>query len=298
MSKRGANRFELIVALLSFVDEQGHPLESLIKAHLDWLKLNGVDGILVAGTTGEFPHMTVEQRQRYLDVVMQHNPGLSVMVQIGTTNLPDTQTLQAHALSHQPTSILWMPPFYYSQPELNGLDMFLQTLLDAQPESIPFYAYHLPKYSGMSIEAEWLNRFDRLAGLKDSSGDFDRIRQLRDDAPDKVVYPGTDYQIQVAKSLGCQGMISGLGNVFPHLQRQAIDTPNVKVEHCLKKLRTALSTTAKIPALKTMVAHLGLIEGLTEHTSLPSLLPMHALSEAQHQWVIKHVEQTLEAHQP
>ena len=187
-----------------------------------------------------------------------------------------------------------MPPFYYSQPELNGLDMFLHQLLDAQPETTAFYAYHLPKYSGMSIEAEWLNRFDRLAGLKDSSGDFDRIRQMRDEAPDKVLYPGTDYQIQVAKALGCRGIITGLGNVFPQLQRQAIDSPNVKIEHCLKKLRTALSNTSKIPALKTLVANLG----LTDHTNLPSPLPMHALSDVQRQWLIKNVEQTLEAHQP
>lgn len=294
MSKNGPSRFELMVALLSFVDEQGQPIESLIKAHLDWLKSNGVDGILVAGTTGEFPHLTVAQRQRYLDVVMAHNPGMDVMVQIGANNLADTMELQAHALTHKPDSILWMPPFYYSQPELNGLDAFLQALLDAQPETIPFFAYHLPKYSGMSIEAEWLNRFDRLAGLKDSSGDFDRIRQLRDEAPDKVVYPGTDYQIQVAKALGCHGMITGLGNVFPQLQRQAIDTPNVKIEHCLKKLRTALSTTSKIPALKAMVANLK----LTDHTVLPSPLPMHSLSDVQCQWVIKNVEQTMTTYQP
>ena len=178
--------FEFWVPLVSLVDEAYEPILPLITAHLDWLKASDADGILVMGTTGEFPNFTVSQRQQYLEAVLSVNPGLRVMVNIGAAALGDTLALQAHAIN-QPgvESLLCMPPFYYPENSVNGLEDYVGVLLDRQPAEIPFYLYHYPKMSQVGISAALLNHFPRLAGLKDTSGDFERIARLRRDCPDK-----------------------------------------------------------------------------------------------------------------
>jgi 2-dehydro-3-deoxy-D-pentonate aldolase len=91
--------FQFYVAQLSLVDSQGHPRPEWIAAHLHWLKQNGVDGVLILGTNGEFPHFSVAQRKQYLETLLPLNPGLELMVNIGAANLPDVLELQEHALS-------------------------------------------------------------------------------------------------------------------------------------------------------------------------------------------------------
>ncbi len=254
-----SNRFEFIVPLLSLVDDELNPLPELIAAHLYRLKDNGVHGVLVMGTTGEFPGFSVQQRQQYLETVQEVNPGLNVMVNVGAAAFQDVLDLQAHALSQpQVTELLWMPPFYYPGSSVNGLEAMLMEILRKHAEDIPFLVYHYPKMSQVSFEPDFLEKFPQLAGLKDTSGDYDRIGRLVQRFPHYRVYTGTDYEITRSRELGCHGIISGMGNVFPELIHQVIHHGEKSLEARLKQYRTVFGHFCKIPAMKAYLNSLAL----------------------------------------
>jgi 4-hydroxy-tetrahydrodipicolinate synthase len=260
--------FQFYVPVLSLINDQYEPLPGMIEAHLNWLKEQGAEGILVMGTTGEFPNFSVAERQRYLDAVLSVNPGLKVMVNVGAASFGDARALQAHALAQsQVTSLLMMPPFYFPDSAINGLDRFVGEILKQQPEAIPFYLYHYPKLSQVSVTIELLTQFPQLAGLKDTSGDFERIGRLVQEFPEKQVFVGTDFQIRKSVELGCTGIISGLGNLFPDLDVRAIRGDS-SAQEALESLKDVFGRYAKIPAMKLCLNHLGLSPETTR-CSLP-----------------------------
>ncbi|MCA9840808.1 MAG: dihydrodipicolinate synthase family protein [Cyanobacteria bacterium HKST-UBA03] len=253
------------VAVLTLVDADVKPIIPLIKAHLSALQCNGVQGVLVLGTNGEFPHLNVRQRQQYLEVVvgqnMQLKTPLRMMAHIGASNLADTLALQAHALE-QPgvQELLLMPPFYYPATELNGLADYVNTVLDRQPDDVPLFIYHFPKLSGVPITPDLLRACPRLKGIKDSSGDVTHVRQLRDEFPDLVIMAGTDYQLINCDEAGANGIISGLANVVPHLLYQGLAQPSSDLENGLLALRTVAKSAPKPAVLKTILNVLGLAD--------------------------------------
>lgn len=259
--------FKVIAPVLSLVDPDGKPLPGFIEAHLAWLQAEGIHGILVMGTTGEFPSFSVAQRQRYLEAVLSANPGLTVMVNIGAAAMADVLALQAHALSQTGVNqILWMPPFYYPDTVINGLAETLEKVLSHQPATVPFYGYHYPKMSQVGFSASLLNQFPQVAGLKDTSGDFNRMAALLKDCSDKQLFVGSDYAVNQALNLGCAGIISALANVFPSLYAQGTQGM-FQGEPQLKQISDTMAQSGKIPALKAYLTSLNL------HQSKPSCLP-------------------------
>lgn len=281
--------FEFYVALLSLVDAEGNPLEDFIGKHLAWLKENGADGVLVMGTTGEFSGFSVGQRRLYLDIVLANNPGLNVMVNIGASAMADVQALQEHALSRSGVgALLWMPPFYYPDSAVNGLVDLIQTGLRHQPADIPLYLYHYPKMSQVSITPEILERFPQLAGIKDTSGDFERIGRLVQQFPQMRIFVGTDYQVSQSKALGCAGIISGMGNIFPQRLKAAIQG-DVAQEAVLHGVREALPENAKMPGLKAVLNHLNL-----SSQKAVSMLPFRDLSPEDARKLLETIENLTE----
>lgn len=283
------SKFQFYVPVLSLINDQYEPLTGMIDAHLQWLKSQGAEGILVMGTTGEFPNFSVAERQRYLEAILSVNPGLKVMVNVGAASFGDARSLQAHALSQSGVdSLLMMPPFYYPDSAINGLDKFVGEVLKQQPEDVPFYLYHYPKLSQVSVTPELLAQFPQLAGLKDTSGDFERIGKLVTQFPEKQVFVGTDFQIRRSMVLGCTGIISGLGNLFPDLDMRAIKGEQA-AEDALEALKDVFARYAKIPAMKLCLNHLGLSPETTKCS-----LPFTGLKEAEAEDVLMSCQTILE----
>lgn len=279
--------FQFHVAVLSLLDADFNPLEDLIAAHLRWLYACGAQGILVLGTTGEFPNLPVPIRQRYLEAVLRCNPGLSVMVNVGASSMADVACLQSHALSKNGVqSLLWMPPFYYPSTGINGLEACLSQLLRHQPSETPLYLYHYPKHSQVPITADLLAAFPQVAGMKDSSGDFDRMQALTTQFPRMAIFSGTDSELIQAQQAGCVGVISGLANVCPQLFT-AIINGDTGQQALLRAVRDAMTRFPKIPSMKAYLNSLRLssqqaistlpFRDLTASEAMPLLETVQAL---------------------
>lgn len=203
------------VAAVTPCDSQGKFDEALYRELMPFFKEHGVDGILVLGSTGEFPSFSVAERKRVAETALKHRSGLQVMVQVGTPNLPETLDLLAHAESNGADCVLCIPPFYFKKPSVEGLTDYYSHVLPAT--KLPVFLYHYPDMSAVPITIPLLHnleRFPNLAGIKDSTGNADSYAAYVKEFPKLDIMTGTENNLPAALAAG-KGAILVSGNLFP-----------------------------------------------------------------------------------
>src|SRR5580700_7008284 len=125
-----ASGSRFFVAAITPCDTSGKFDEALYRELMPFFKEHGVDGILVLGSTGEFPSFSVAERKRIAETALKHRSGLEVMVQVGTPNLPETLDLLSHAASNGADCVLCIPPFYFKKPAVEGLTEHYSRVLE------------------------------------------------------------------------------------------------------------------------------------------------------------------------
>ncbi|HET8925966.1 MAG TPA: dihydrodipicolinate synthase family protein [Candidatus Acidoferrum sp.] len=146
--------------------------EELYKDLLAYLKANGADGVVVLGTTGEFPSFSTAERKKVAETAFKHRNGLNIIVSPGTSNFPETIELSKHAEENGADGLLIVPPFYYKHPRLDGLTRYFSMIFEQV--KIPINLYHIPFATGVPISHELLRsmeKYPNLAGIKDSVSD-------------------------------------------------------------------------------------------------------------------------------
>src|SRR5262244_4393959 len=121
--------------------------EELYKDVLAYLKSNGADGVVVLGTTGEFPSFSVAERKKIAETAFKHRNGLNIIVSPGTANFPETLELSKHAEENAADGLLVVPPFYYKHPRPDGLIRYFSMLFESV--KIPINLYHIPFATGV-----------------------------------------------------------------------------------------------------------------------------------------------------
>ena len=184
---------------------------------LAWLKHCGADGVVVLGTTGEFPSFSVAERKQVAEVALKDKMGLNVIVGPGTPNFPETLELARHAADHGADGLLVIPPFYYDNPPTEGLTRYYSMLFDQV--SIPINLYHIPGTSQVPISIDLLRslrHYPNLAGIKDSTGNAAGYAEFVANFPELNMRTGTGSNLEHALDHG-MGAILAEGNVFTQM---------------------------------------------------------------------------------
>ncbi|KAB7648217.1 dihydrodipicolinate synthase family protein [Polymorphobacter fuscus] len=179
-----------------------------------WHKKCGADGVVVLGTSGEFPSFSLKERRFIAETVLKHRNGMNIIVGPGTTNIIETTELARHAQDNGADGLLVIPPFYFNEPPLEGLTDYYKRLFDAV--SIPINLYHIPGTSEVSITIDLLNNlkgYNNLAGIKDSSGSPEGYARFVAAFPELNMRCGTNNNLEVALNNG-MGTILADGNQF------------------------------------------------------------------------------------
>lgn len=179
-----------------------------------WHKKCGADGVVILGTSGEFPSFTVKERRIVAETAMKHRNGLNIIVGPGTTTIADTIELAGHAKAIGADGLLVIPPFYFNEPPLEGLTDYYKRLMDAV--DLPTNLYHIPGTSEASISVELLEAlkgYDHLAGIKDSTGSVEGYKKFVAAFPQLNMRCGTNNNLEVALDNG-MGTILADGNQF------------------------------------------------------------------------------------
>jgi 4-hydroxy-tetrahydrodipicolinate synthase len=206
--------------VLTPVDRGLKPDAARFVAHARWLLDEGCHGLVVFGTTGEATSFALDERIELLEAVAAAGlPRERMLVGTGCCALTDTVRLTRHALSLGVAGILALPPFYYKNNSDEALfRSFDQVIQRVGDSDFRLYLYHFPNLSGVPITPGLLERLGAayptiLAGVKDSSGNWDNTRLLIERFPELAIFPGAETLLLAALRAGGAGCISASCNV-------------------------------------------------------------------------------------
>lgn len=212
----GAKSPQFIIAALATLNRQGRLDEALTKDYLAYLEKNGVDAVLVNGSTGEFASFSAEERKHNLQVFMRNKGGLRGMCHIGAPSIPETTELLRHAEDQGVDWVLVLPPYYYKNPSVEGLVRYYEPILEAA--KVPVMLYNIPQVSAVEISLELVRRLSkhpRLYGIKDSWGKAERTSAYIREFPELKIFTGASALIEMVLQQGGAGALTGNGNIFP-----------------------------------------------------------------------------------
>lgn len=192
--------------------------------HSAFLVERGAHALFVAGTTGESALLGEAERKELARVAVEAvGPRGRVIVHVGGTSSAETRRLALHARAVGAHAVAAVTPYYFAYTQEQLIQHYLE-LLEAL-EGFPLYAYTIPQRAGNDLTPASLARLAGLgiAGIKDSSGDLNKIMAYLRAAPGLEVYAGADVLALALSRVGGHGIVSGPSMVMPELFRAMLD---------------------------------------------------------------------------
>ena len=187
--------------------------------YLDAVAATGVDGLVLFGSTGEFVHFELEERQKATLLAIKRSR-VPVLVNVSHSTLAGTITLAESAIDAGATGVLALPPYFYSYGE-DQIFEFYEQFSRLAGGKVPVYLYNLPAYTN-PISAQLAARLFQtgaFAGIKDSSGDwnlFQSLQELRQRTPFQLLAGNESLFLRAHRS-GADGIVSGVAAAIPEL---------------------------------------------------------------------------------
>jgi 4-hydroxy-tetrahydrodipicolinate synthase len=178
-----------------------------------WLVDHGSDGLVLAGSTGEGPVLSDEEKRVLWSEVAQ-NVTVPVMAATGTADTRHTVEMTRMAQECKVDGILLVTP-YYLRPSQQGLFEHFKTVSEAT--SLPVLLYDIPSRTGRRIAIDTtlrlVNEVENIIGIKDATGDIPSAARLIANAPGYFeMYSGDDSLTLPFLSIGAVGLISVAGH--------------------------------------------------------------------------------------
>lgn len=204
-----------IFALLTPFDSSGAVDFPALRDYLKFLETARVPSVIVSGTTGEFPSLSLEERRSLLEFCRAEWKG-GLMYNVSTTCVQTTRRLIEEATGLA-DSLLVLPPYYYAGAPEHGLLAFYRAVLEGVEQSV--YFYNFPKHTNNpltpSIVRTLASEFPSLRGIKDSRGEPDAAVPFKNANEGFQVFIGGDTIALESLSHGFAGFITGGGNPIP-----------------------------------------------------------------------------------
>lgn len=215
-AKTGVDVFGTVgVAMVSPFDSHGE-LDVKAARHLAaHLVDNGIDSLIVSGTTGEAPTTTVAEKLEMLKAVKDEvGDRAKVCAGAGTNNTAASVELAKASADAGADSLLIVTP-YYSKPSQVGVYEHFKAV--AQATDLPICVYDIPGRSGIPIAADTLRRLAELPtvqAVKDARGNLGEAAQLMQETG-LAWYSGDDPVNLPWLAVGASGFISVIGHAAP-----------------------------------------------------------------------------------
>ncbi len=188
----------------------------------EYLLKNGSDGLVVAGTTGEAPVLSSEEKLRLFAAVKEQVAGKGVLIaNTGSYNTRESIELTKKAEALGVDGVLAVVP-YYNKPPQEGLYQHFSAI--AASTCLPVIPYNIPGRSIINMEPKTVARLadacPNIRAIKESSANLEQIARLRASLPpDFLIYSGDDYMTLPILQAGGVGVISVAAHfVGPEIQ--------------------------------------------------------------------------------
>jgi 4-hydroxy-tetrahydrodipicolinate synthase len=211
-----------IVALVTPMHEDSSVDYDQLRQLIDWHIAEGTDCIVVVGTTGESPTVSVEEHCEIIRVSVQHARGrVPIMAGAGANSTVEAIELTRFAKQVGADCSLQVVP-YYNKPSQEGIYRHFRAIAEAV--DLPVVLYNVPSRTVADMQPETALRLAQVPGVigvKEASGNIERAAWLIKQAPKGFsIYSGDDGTAVALMLLGGHGNVSVTANVAPRLMHE------------------------------------------------------------------------------
>jgi 4-hydroxy-tetrahydrodipicolinate synthase len=191
----------------------------LVAMHVE----KGSHGILVNGTTSEPAMLTIEERNKLVDVALSVSARrVPIVAATGSQSLAETQKLTEHAARAGADALLIVTP-YYTRPPQRGLVAYYLEI--AKMSDLPWMVYHIPGRTAVSVNLDTLkelkSKSPTFAGMKHAVNDLGFVSEcLAAFGPDFKIFVGLEELSFPMMAVGACGLMNAVGNLCPGVLRE------------------------------------------------------------------------------
>ena len=280
----------VLTAMVTPFDRQGEIDYPATKNLMEHLIANGTDALVVAGTTGESPTLTKEEKVSLISFTVQEAKGrIPVIAGTGSNNTRESIALTAEAEKAGADGIMLVVP-YYNKPSQEGMYQHFKAI--ASTTKLPVMLYNVPGRTSSNLLPETVVRLaedvDNIVCIKEASGDLDQMAAIiANTDEDFSLYSGDDGLTLPVLSLGGTGVVSVASHIIGlEMQKmiQAFFSGNVKeagdIHRAILPTAKALFSAPSPTPLKAVLNMNGIAVGEVR-------LPLVPLSEEEHRELMK-----------
>lgn len=236
----------------------GSIAEDELHRYVNWLIDRDVHGLYPNGSSGEFLRFTVEERRRIVQIVCQAAAGrVPILAGAAEANIKETLAACEAYAEYGARAVAIVSPFYYKLSPESVYAYFREIALQSP---IDVTLYNIPMFAS-PIDVPTMRRlaeFDRIIGIKDSSGDLAQMMRMiaavRPDRPDFTFLTGWEAVLVPMLLIGCDGGTNATSGVVPELTRRLYDLTRagqlddaVKLQYRLIELFDTMLYSADFP---------------------------------------------------
>lgn len=209
----------IIPAMVTPITSEGKINVEALKKLTNYLIEGGVHGLFPVGSQGEFYALTIEEKKKVIEVVIEETNG-RVPVYAGTgavtTREATALTKMAEAAGAKAVSVI--TPYFIKPNDTELMEFYVSI---AKATKLPVLLYNNPARTGVNISADFVvraSKIDHIIGIKDSSGDLTLTAEyIRRTNETFSVLAGRDTLIYGTLCYGGKGAIAATANVAPKL---------------------------------------------------------------------------------
>ena len=204
-------------ALITPLNENGIDYNAFARL-IDWQINEGVNALVVCGTTGESSTLTDKEHKSAIEFAVNEVGGrIPVIAGTGSNDTAYALELTDFSCKAGVDGVLVVTP-YYNKPTQNGLFKMFTEIADRA--AAPVILYNVPSRTGVNIAPETVARLSKhpnISGIKEAGGNISAVAEIAALCGDDInIYSGNDDQTVPIMSLGGKGCISVLSNLLPH----------------------------------------------------------------------------------
>jgi N-acetylneuraminate lyase len=247
----------IFAALLTPFDELGKVNPRGVAPLVDYILSKGVHGLYASGSTGESILQSREERAELLIALAEYARGKCTLIaHVGAASTADAVSLAETSKSLGYDAVSAIPPYYYKH-NFDDIRLYYQAIADAA--DLPVIIYNIPSLTGANLTTQKLLSLlqdNRISGCKFTANDLFQFQQLRQKAPGKKFYFGTDEMFLGATAMGADG---GIGSTY-----NLIGDFYFKIEIAVKNgdIEYARTLQGKANELIEILLQTGVISGL------------------------------------
>lgn len=207
----------VLTAMVTPFDSMGEIDYPATKNLIEHLITNGTDALVVAGTTGESPTLTKEEKIALFSfTVKEVNGRIPVIAGTGSNNTRESVALTAEAVNAGVDGVMLVTP-YYNKPNQEGMYQHFKTI--AETTTLPVMMYNVPGRTACNLEPDTVVRLasevDNIVSVKEASGNLDAMADIIERTDDEfTLYSGDDDLTLPILAIGGTGIVSVSSHVL------------------------------------------------------------------------------------